>query len=114
MSGSFLTNKPDPNDVDCVYVIDHEAWQKGLHTPAAGFLLAVAQSDVKSLFGLHVDSYVLEWVPTAGATPTAAAQPYHMARGYWDDLWVRQRDLNPRLDAIPRRGYLEVMLDGYQ
>lgn len=114
LSGSFLTTKDVPADIDCVYVIDtgvlQAACSRGERT--AQLLESVASSRMKG-FGLRVDSYILEWMPTHGATPTVAARPYRDRRGYWDDLWSRQRSSDAREDAIPRRGYLEVILDGY-
>jgi Family of unknown function (DUF6932) len=118
LSGSFFTDKPVPGDLDCLYVIDTArlADVSASGDPARiGFVRAVSQSRVKALYGLPVDSYVLEWIPTPGPSPTAVgAQNYLELRGYWHDLWVRIRDSDPRLDSIPRRGYLEVIIDGYR
>ena len=60
------------------------------------------------------DSYVLEWMPSPGHQRPVGAEPYYGNRGYWDNLWVRVRDSDQRLDSVPRRGYLEVILDGYR
>lgn len=101
-------------DIDCVYVIDAGVLQsaRSRGDRAIQFLESVASSRMKD-FGLRVDSYILEWMPTHGVIPTVAAGPYRDSRGYWDDLWSRQRSSDTREDAIPRRGYLEVILDGY-
>lgn len=115
MSGSFFTSKPTPGDIDCVYVVDIEDFQRAMDRQDAdsAILWAIANNRSKDLLGLNVDSFVLEWFPTPG--PEAVSPPgYYQWRGYWDDLWVRLKDSNPRLDSIPRRGYLEVTLDGYR
>ncbi len=114
LSGSFLTDHQDPGDVDSVYIIEWPVL-KGVHANAerAAFVGAVADNKVKELFGLSVDSFILEWWPAAGTLPRPWARQYRDQRGYWDDLWSRQRSKDPREDSIPRRGYVEVILDGY-
>jgi hypothetical protein len=116
LSGSFFTDKPDPADLDCVYIIEATRVQEASRaSPRHGrFLWEVTTSQVKGSYGLRVDSFVLNWVPTPGPTPPPEAKKYLERRGYWDDLWSRVRDNDLRLDAIPRRGYLEVHLDGYK
>lgn len=74
----------------------------------------MSRSQVKQTFQLPVDSYVLEWTPTPGPGVPVGARGYLEQRGYWDDLWVRVKDTDDRLDSIPRRGYLEVIVDGYR
>lgn len=116
LSGSFFTDKPDPVDIDCVYVVDHARLAEASAASPENemFLRIVRTSQVKDRFKLRVDSYVLAWVPTAGPGKNEEAKGYFEWRGYWDDLWSRVRDDDLRLDAIPRRGYLEVHLDGYR
>lgn len=115
LSGSFFTNKPEPGDVDSVYVVESSSVMAVLRAGGmkAQFLQAVASSRVRATFGLRVDSYVLEWVPTASPDRPVHAARYLSDRGYWDDLWSRERSTDLRKDAIPSRGYLEVILDGY-
>lgn len=114
MSGSFFTDKPVPGDIDCVYLVDTVDFQRALGPRDADsqLLWAIANSRSKGVLGLNVDSYVLEWAPSGGAALSTPV--YYKYRGYWDDLWVRVKDPDPRLDSIPRRGYLEVTLDGYR
>ena len=114
LSGSFFTDKSEPGDIDSVYLIEWSIlWAARTDAPRAQFLEVVAASQVKDLFGLNVDSYILEWVPSSGPETASWARQYLENRGYWDDLWSRSRSSDARLDAIPRRGYLEVILDGY-
>lgn len=117
LSGSFFSDKPVPGDIDCLYVIDTDRLADVVASGDGGriaFLQAVTTNQVKSIFGLHVDSFVLEWMPTPGPTPAVGTERYLSSRGYWDDLWVRVKDSNHRLDSVPRRGYLEVIVDGYR
>jgi hypothetical protein len=116
LSGSFFTDKPDPRDIDCVYIIDSTRLIDAAASDPrhAMFLYQVATSQLKDVHGVRVDSYVLEWMPTPGAEMPEEAKEYLGWRGYWDDLWCRIRDEDARLDSIPRRGYLEVYLDGYK
>ncbi|MFD0856739.1 DUF6932 family protein [Actinomadura adrarensis] len=116
LSGSLFTDKPDPADVDCVYIIDVERLLTAANSDARhdAFLRYVARSQLKDVYDVRVDSYILEWTPTPGPAISDVARGYLRRRGYWDDLWCRVRDEDPRLDSIPRRGYLEVQLDGYK
>lgn len=114
LSGSFLTNKPEPRDLDSVYLIEWPALRTMHADPQrAAFIQAVAGSQVKDMFGLSVDSFIIEWWPTAGPQRQPWASRYRDERGYWDDLWSRERSADLRQDALPRRGYVEVILDGY-
>ena len=114
IGGSFLTSKPEPGDIDGVYVIDWAAaFVARSDLRKAQLLQAVAQNRIKTTFGLRVDSFVLEWWPTAGPGRPAIAQRYLENRGYWDDLWSRRRSTDEREDSMPRVGYLEVIIDGY-
>ena len=119
-SGSFFTNKKVPGDIDCLWVVDAVRWVSAFNAGDRAlqtFLLAAASSSgfsMKTAYGLKVDSYVLEWVPSAGTGRDVSVEPYFGNRGYWDNLWVRVKDSDARLSSIPRRGYLEVILDGYR
>jgi hypothetical protein len=114
LSGSFVTDKADPGDVDSVYLIEWPILRTAHADPQrASFIEVVARSGAKELFGLSVDSFILEWWPRTGTKRVGWTRQYLEDRGYWDDLWSRQRSPDSRLDAMPRRGYVEVMLDGY-
>jgi hypothetical protein len=116
LSGSFLTDKVEPNDLDCVYLVESSNLAAAYSSDPrkAKFLASVAGSGVTAAFGLLVDSYILEWTPTAGVIPPVSPTSYLSGRGYWDDLWSRERSNNTRESSVPRRGYVEVILDGYR
>lgn len=121
LSGSFVTTKPDPQDIDVVYWVENVELERARGIPAsASVLQEVTTPGRLHELGLRVDAYVIPWV----SNETAAARgpqdlAYHQARGYWDDLWLRLRSgpkgaTPTRLDSIPRRGYLEVSLGGLE
>lgn len=119
IGGSYLTSKPDPGDIDCVYLID-SAVMANASEEASRILWAFASGNiVKDHLGLELDTFVLQW--EASATPLRSnpeVRSYHETRGYWDDLWSKMRSgprgSSPtRVDSHPRRGYVEVILDGY-
>lgn len=111
LSGSFFSDKPVPGDIDCLYVVDTDrlaAVTDSKRMDHIWFVYVATNGKVKDVYGLPIDSYVLEWVPSPGPTPPVGAGRYLAERGYWDDLWVRVKDTDARLDSIPRRGYLEA------
>lgn len=117
IGGSFLSAKPDPGDVDVVYLIRRDV----LVAPPRNFEVILGDLMTQRLRadGFDVDTYVLPWVPFAGHDTSKWSREYieyQRARGYWDDFWMRRRDADPRteLNTHPRRGYLEVILDGYE
>lgn len=119
IGGSYLTDKPEPGDIDCVYIVDAHLIETA-NDEAKRVLDAFARQHViRQILGLELDTFILEW--HANATPSRSnpdVRSYHQVRGYWDDLWSKmrsgQKGAEPsRLDSHPRRGYVEVILDGY-
>lgn len=112
LSGSFLTDKPEPGDVDSVYVIEYRHLLGArVDTRKAQLIEAIAGNEIKKRFELDIDSFVLHWPPRSG---TYRVHPEYLeSRGYWDDLWSRERRGSDREASVPRRGYLEVIIDGY-
>lgn len=82
------------------------------------------EDDVRRRFGAlgtAPDAYLLGWrqliSPDPGHNPDHSF--YYVMRGYWDDWWMRLRNQAGAgqpidLEALPRRGYVEVILDGYR
>lgn len=117
LSGSFFTTKERPGDIDCVYVVRHEALLAARADPdKAKFLQGIAGHGARDNFGLLVDVYFLEWWPRPGTFRGSddRRKGYLEDRGYWDDLWSRNKAGAATESRLPRRGYLEVMLDGFQ
>ena len=118
MSGSFFTDKDQPGDLDCLYVLDRDDVAAARTDPRKALVLQdVASSGFAAKTG--VQTFVLDWWPRAGTIPGSAdrQRTYLEPRGYWDDLWTRRRRLTgepPRIGKIPQRGYLEVIVDGYR
>lgn len=110
LGGTFVTAKIDPSDADFSALLD-----------VSGFADMDPRYDVvKNLFlngraRLHrCDPYWIPWRPSW----TQADGDYARARGSWDDWWQRDvpkssRGLELREHGMPRRGYLEVIVDGY-
>jgi hypothetical protein len=126
LGGSFVTDKDDPDDLDVVYLIDSResaVVTKPLHR---GFLALLAQGHaLRDTSGARLDTFVINWVPDpdgtglAGPSVVPGFDDYTKSRGYWDDLWQRKLSgpkMSPRVpsDALPKRGYLEVILDDFK
>lgn len=118
LSGSFFSTKERPGDIDVLYLLHRQELEDVTDNDGRTLLGLLAQGGaVKEALGLRVDAYVLPWWPRTGVNRgTAGDRPkrYLENRGYWDDLWCRLRDTNSSLEKIPRRGYLEVIIDGYE
>ena len=112
LSGSFVTAKIDPDDVDVVFLIDFST----LHSPATFAALGKLVQMLNSTTKIH--AFVIPWYPSGPTTPAQMRVDYFYERGRWDDFWQRdvaKPDRVPfvRDHAFPRRGYLEVLIDGY-
>ena len=116
MGGSFFTDKEQPGDIDCLYLIEDVALERAFHDPTKKlFVNAILGGRAKNM-GLRVDAYVLPWVAFGGTQPDATAEEAMQLRGYWDYFWSKMRPVpgDPRSGALPRRGYLEVILDDFR
>lgn len=117
LGGSYFTTKEQPGDIDCVYLLDREDLQAARQdSTTAAFVWLLARSGIKAQFGLRVDTYVVPWWPQSGTGrgTDVRREQYLEARGYWDDLWLRdRRAASARGQQVPSKGYLEVVLDGY-
>ncbi|PDQ35615.1 MAG: hypothetical protein B5766_05025 [Candidatus Lumbricidophila eiseniae] len=87
---------------------------------AARLLEIFALNEVRKRTGLRVDTRYCKWhlYPEADRAQSVEHQSYALNRGYWDDFWMRKRtranhDPPQIADALPRRGYFEVTLDGF-
>lgn len=115
LGGSFLTDKERPNDIDVVYLLARKDVE-GADVEGREMLNLLQKKRVQARLGLPIDAYMLDWWPRPGinrGTATDRPSRYLENRGYWDDLWSRRRDDTPALDKLPRRGYLEVIVDGF-
>lgn len=121
LGGSFTTSKLDPSDVDVIYVIEDEIVDFARATdPRASAVLDVIVQNLARCEGYGIDTYLLPWRVNPERGPRDSRdRTYAFWRGYWDDFWLRTLSgpkTMPRVraDALPRRGYLEVILDGYK
>lgn len=125
LSGSYLTDKLDPNDIDAVFLVSARDYSRtsddnkkvvGSFSPTMGPM----GTPVRSSGFTKVDSYILDWRPYAELNPLGDRDhnAYCLWRGYWDDFWQRTRKgakgaPTTWQDGMPTRGYLEVELDAF-
>ena len=128
IGGSFTTVKPGPRDIDVTFMINEEDWlsrDAADRTVIESFQLRVKDAltgRTVPRHGLLVDSFIVKWTPhqpLSDGTLSAEYESYAADRGYWDDWWSRRRESKKtekpvRTDALPRRGYLEVLFDEYE
>ncbi|PPF83779.1 hypothetical protein C5E07_09810 [Pseudoclavibacter sp. RFBJ3] len=121
VGGSFVTDKLDPDDIDCLFVLNQEAFDaissNGKRTKLRKFN---KKNYMRETTGLRVESFLMVRLPFAQPWLSGGVHPdvqtYTQLRGAWDDWWLRTRtgetaDEPPRIEsAHPRRGYLEVTL----
>ncbi|MEI2730011.1 MAG: hypothetical protein V9E85_12985 [Candidatus Nanopelagicales bacterium] len=119
ISGSFVTDKIDPSDLDVAFIVDCSQNPNSLTLTAIQALCRKAKE--RKLRGpaseiLRVDALLILW--DAQPIDTLMDVTYCAPRGKWDDFWQRDvpkdlREPPERWHAMPQRGYLEVTLDGY-
>jgi hypothetical protein len=119
--GSFLSDADDPAAVQCVYwAEDFELGKARLDPAIAKVLRAFASpGEVRRAVGVNVDTALAGWhcQPDLRQHDEYLMQ-YMTRRGALDDLLQRTssglRGVAPvREDALPRRGYAEVIIGGY-
>lgn len=113
LSGSFFTTKETPGDIDCTYFISATQIDQTTFEENAQLITSAIRAE-----NLHIDLYFCPYEPIS-CPKDIGTTPYFSYRGYWDDWWQRHRTktIPPKPkpeDVYPRRGYLEVILDGYQ
>ena len=113
IGGSFTTDKPNPGDIDVVFIIRNDVLEAVQKDPWKNKMLDIfAKRKVKEFLNMRVDSFVLPWVLSSDQV-----EKYYSRRGYWDDFWERTRtpteaDLPLESAVYQRRGYVEVIVDG--
>lgn len=119
VGGSFTTNKIDPDDIDVV-IWAEDRYLNAITDPRdAAIIQMFAFNQVKAATGLRLDTFLCHWhvEPSGQIQQSLPHHNYLKMRGYWDDFWLRSRsgaktDPPTRTDALPRRGYFEVELEG--
>ena len=120
LAGSFTSNKPQPEDIDVLFWVDSREAAKVPQGSQNSQLLSVfSNQQAKTVLNLRLDTYLVAWVSDPASTHSTEVLDYFTNRGYWDDWWQRLRS-GPKSaaptpsDSLPRRGYLEVIIDGFQ
>ena len=121
VGGSFVSAKVDPDDMDSVFIVDDHALQKIEDGELKHLVMMFARGgEFHKPAGRALDTFLLPWtaILASGALTPVSQENYYNLRGYWDDFWQRIRSgskLSPPtfLDAVPRRGFLEVKLNEY-
>jgi len=120
--GRFLSEEPEPEVVSCVYwAEDLELSKAHLDPASANILRAFAQrATLRRVVGVRVDTSVVAWHCQPDTEIEDRYLPQYLERrGRVDDYLQRMRS-GPmgsppvRQDALPRCGYVEVIVDDYQ
>lgn len=116
IGGSYLTDKGNPGDLDMSVVLNTE----DIHTDVQRQLATVpGLQQLARALGVRVDAYLLNWHPRVSNRTGEDDRAELTGRGYWDDWWMRERQV-PKTEAatrecaLPRRGYVEVIVNGYR
>jgi hypothetical protein len=117
IGGSFTTTKMDPDDIDVTFMINADDYHQRSRPDQQIVSIFRGNGRVRADLGLRVDSYLIAWERYLGSTQPVPLE-YFWARGHWDDWWQRARQTPKGApptpgDAVPRRGYLEVLLSDY-
>lgn len=119
VSGSLLTDKPEPGDADLLVVFSEDDISTLGGVAAKRLVTTVGLKELVARRGLDLDAFAMIWRARPGAAVAREDEQYLMYRGYWDDFWMRMRTVPKsepptRACAMPRRGYVEVIIDGYR
>lgn len=120
--GRFLSDDPEPEVVQCLYwAEDLELGQAHLDPSSANILRAFSQrGKVRDIVGVRVETHLVAWHCQPDTNnEDHYLSPYLERRGQVDDYLQRMRcgprgSVLAREDALPRRGYVEVIVDDYQ
>lgn len=118
IGGSFTTDKPNPGDIDVVFIIRDDVLEAAHKDPSKNKMLNIfANKRVKEFLNMRVDSFILPWRLITSQEVSSDQIDYYYRRGYWDDFWERTRtpagaNLPLESAAYQRRGYVEVIVDG--
>lgn len=116
IGGSFVTSEPTPHDMDVVFLIRPEDYDRARESERGKFFLD--RLGTKHGFGAAVDAFFFVVEPfDAEADPRVDVEfcRYLTTRGYWDQLWSLSRFADPsdQRAFLPSAGYLEVVVDGF-
>lgn len=118
IGGSFTTWKQSPSDIDVVFVLDKRHRTKLSDQNDRKLLTLLGSGGGTKIRSWGIDSYTLDWEAIPRTTKENPAHfSYLVSRGYWDDWLQRNGNKNEEPNAghaVPRRGYLEVIIDGYK
>lgn len=120
LSGSFVSTKLDPDDVDCLFVLRASAFDAlSSNRMRARLLQFNRKGRIREKTGLRVEPFVMvrrvhvaPWSKDGSVIEEARSDL--ALRGAWDDWWLRLRSTDDKAappiadDAHPVRGYLEV------
>jgi hypothetical protein len=119
IAGSFVTTKPDPNDVDVTPLYDLKALKAANGKPGSGQIKKLIGNRDSVARSFHVEAFPLPWSSTGSSLfpekLPADEQSYLLSAGGLDDWWQRltRRDAagGPVHAETPaEKGYLEVIL----
>lgn len=120
--GGFTSAKPNPKDIDITVIVNSYAFNSLSESNQLRLRKLLNKGGFKEL-GLKVDGFFMTrdqianpWLK--GSEVSEEVTPYLSKRGAWDDWWSRVRVYGAEgqkpvvEDATPRRGYVEVIIDG--
>lgn len=116
VGGSFITNKPDPSDVDVTYLLRAEAYDR-LDAEALGYLDDLTLRAWCVEHNMRIDAHLLRLpkrVPVSQMLPsllTRDESDSYRDLGLYDEVWQCTKAATAsELPGERRRGYVEVLL----
>lgn len=120
VGGSWLSDDEIPRDIDAVLLIDSEAINRLTDIGERRLVTTEGLHEFANAMELNVDVSVQTWkaLPSVAELSDSDWQILQ-DRGFWDDWWQRVRSVprgarSTRLCSLPRRGYAEVVIDGFK
>lgn len=104
ISGSFISSKLNPDDIDVVYWGTSDLVQNHLSIEQRFVLQIFAENQVRNVTGLRVDTRYCRWLvnPTTASLGGLEHDQYLKSRGFWDDFGSAQEQIRkaPQLKSL--------------
>lgn len=108
INGSFVTIKPDPNDIDVVAIVSKDSYLEGFQRDSSKFL-SLKTTERKNFDGSNIRVQPYGGLIDSFIVPCDNIDTHDAILKYWDDCWSTVNSSKGYLHTSNKqKGYLEV------